>query len=407
MNQNIKKYKLSILAILFVLVSLLFINLYKKQNLPSEKKDISYSWNDPSLPFLGSGISEINNTTMDPQSFAVDIDQVIDDYKEWSEYPPNSRPLLDSHSDLLNPKQIEVGNQSLPVLENGKIIDSGYSCTFQPEKHTATEGQNIKIFLSCNKTGNANKEKLKLDTSEILRKAGSRTIRPPSIDGNDNGMNGDETSGDLVYTYFFQPNHTDWGDFFVTAKFKIQADPKQHLYSVTHHFFSSPVAPAFFTGRYDDYLNEGSLVIDVELNVKEPGRYTIEANLLTSNDEPIGYARNDKKLNSGKQTVSLLFFGKVIVKKRESGPYKLSFLRGELNTDVIQEELLTKSPGEVDRMLSSIHDDRPKKKVIPYYEGSIETKPYFLSDFSDKPYDSEEKRTRLSELQMLKTNRMP
>ncbi|EOQ89945.1 hypothetical protein LEP1GSC202_0767 [Leptospira yanagawae serovar Saopaulo str. Sao Paulo = ATCC 700523] len=112
-------------------------------------------------------------------------------------------------------------------------------------------------------------------------------------------------------------------------------------------------------------------------------------------------------MEQGKQNVTLMFFGKAIVKRRESGPYKITFLRGELNTDVIQEDLLLKSPNEVDRILKSIHDDRPKKKVIPLYTGPIETKVYSLSEFSDKHYDSEEKRTRLSELNLIKNNLVP
>ncbi|WP_341830639.1 hypothetical protein [Leptospira yanagawae] len=193
----------------------------------------------------------------------------------------------------------------------------------------------------------------------------------------------------------------------VTTKFQILSDKKNYLYSLTHHFFSSPVAPAKFTGKFDDYTKDGSLFIDFEINVIEKGRYTIEANLLTNQDEPIAYARKNQKLEQGKQNVTLMFFGKAIVKRRESGPYKITFLRGELNTDVIQEDLLLKSPNEVDRILKSIHDDRPKKKVIPLYTGPIETKVYSLSEFSDKHYDSEEKRTRLSELNLIKNNLVP
>lgn len=406
MNQIFKKENLFIAGILCIVFYFSYFY-FSKHKEGSKETNVVYSLKDPSYQawdYLSQGES---SGVSQSESFAVDIDQVIEDYLDWAEYPPNSRPLLDSHADILNPKQILVSSQNLPIVENGKIVDSGYSCNFQPEYHTVTENRSMRIFLRCNKTGKMENEKLKLESTEIIGKAGNKTILPPSIDGNDSGMDGDEKNGDFIYTYHFRPRISDWGDFFVTTKFRITSDPKQSVFTMTHHFFSSPIAPAVFTGKFDDYLTDGSLAIDFEMNVREAGRYTIEANLYTSTDEPIGYARNDKKLNSGKQTIPLLFFGKAILKKRESGPFKIQFLRGELNTDVIQEDLLTKSPQEVDRILSSIHDDRPKKKVVPYYEGGIETKFYELSEFSNKDYDSEEKRNRLSELQQLKKTRMP
>lgn len=338
----------------------LFFNDYKFNK--RKQQSISNSFLDPSLQVFQNGRNFDSYVSKESDGFSVAIEQVIEDYLEWSEYPPDSRPLLESHHDILSPMQISVSNQSLPVLENGKVIESGYSCTFQPEYHTVTESLSMRVFLSCNQVGKIEKEKLKLVSTEIIGKAGNRSIYPPSIDGNDSGIEGDDNPRDLLYTFRFTPRLTDWGDFYITTKFQILSDKKNYLYSLTHHFFSSPVAPAKFTGKFDDYTKDGSLFIDFEINVIEKGRYTIEANLLTNQDEPIAYARKNQKLEQGKQIVTLMFFGKAIVKRRESGPYKITFLRGELNTDVIQEDLLLKSPNEVDRILKSIHDDRPKKR---------------------------------------------
>ncbi|GBF43755.1 hypothetical protein LPTSP2_30580 [Leptospira ellinghausenii] len=405
--KNIKKFSFAIILLVILLSFSKFIASEFFENKNSIYKSYVDLTKDPSLQMLKNDSSINAYSYNEAEGHAVNIEQVIEDYLVWSEYPPDSRPLSESHTDILNPIQIPVTNQSLPIVENGKVIDSGYSCIFQPEHHTVTESLTMRVFLSCNRTGKIEKERIKLVSSELVGKAGNQSIFPPSIDGNDSGNEGDSKAGDLIYTYRFIPRFTDWGDFYLTTKFQISSDPKNQIHTLTHHFFSSPVAPAKFTGKFDDYIKDGSLSIDFELNVVEKGRYTIEANLLTNDDEPIVYARKDQKLEIGKQKVTLLFFGKAIVKRRESGPYKITFLRGELNTDVIQEDLLLKSPSEVDRILKSIHDDRPKKKIIPYYTGSIETKSYSLSEFSEKSYDSEEKRNRLSELNLIKDKMVP
>ncbi len=134
--------------------------------------------------------------------------------------------------------------------------------------------------------------------------------------------------------------------------------------------------------------------------MKKPGVYTIEANLFAE-DEPVGFARAEEKLSSGLQTIELLYFGKVIRDAGLSGPYRLTGLRGSLNTDVIQAENLAASPAEVERFLNQISDDRPKRMVIPYFTEAYTTQAYSLADFSNREYDSDEKRERLRMLRAL------
>ncbi|GBF51650.1 hypothetical protein LPTSP4_31880 [Leptospira ryugenii] len=387
------------IIILFVLLLLVGIGLVWKTKSQIQKegnsKKLGGYEGDPSLI-----VSDQNY--LSEQSTEIDIEQVIDDYMSWAEYPPNSRPLHESHTDLLNPKVIPVVTQEMPILEKGSIKASGFSCSLQPEYHSVTEGKTLRIFLSCFRTGSANRESIKIIESDLKGKAGNRSIFPPSLQANDSGMDGDERKGDLVYTFHFRPQRTDWADFYLTTKFTIDADETHSIHSLSHHFFSSPIAPANFTGRYEDYLSEGSLLIEVELDVKEVGRYTIEANLMTETGEPIAYARRDQKLNTGKQRVALLFFGRAITKRRENGPFHMTFLRGELNTDVIQEDMLSLPPEQVDIALRSVRDDRPKKKLIPYWDDEITTKAYLLSEFKADIYESDEKQNRIAELKALK-----
>ncbi len=403
MNRNEKTILLfSGIAILFG--AIFFFHSYQRFTLGKSSQPTSsdpYGLQDPSLKIPENVPVEEGRQVLN-SDFEVDIEEVIEDYSEWSKYPPNSRPLRLTHVDVLNPRIIPVSIQEMPMIQKGEIKNSGYSCHLQPEYHTVTESMFLNIFLSCYQSNTDRKQKLKIDTTKIEGRAGKNRFYPPTVSGNDAGFEGDRIAKDMIYTFQFRPQQSDWGDMSLTVQFFIEGDPNKNKYTLTHHFFSSPVAPAKFTGKFFDRIDEGSLLVDVEVQVNEPGIYTIEANLMSENEEPIGYSRSDKKLTGGKQIITLQFFGKIIASSRESGPYKLTNVRGTLNTDVIQDDLLTKSPAEVDRILSKISDDRPKHKTIPYFEGTYTTEAYTLGEFSDKDYDSPEKRQRLADLKMLR-----
>lgn len=397
----------TILLLSGIVIILCVIFLYNKNqkspfgNPAPQTASDPYRLEDPSLQ-IPENSSLLEGSQYPNSDFDVDIEQVIEDYSEWSKYPPNSRPLRLSHVDVLNPRIIPVSIQEMPMIQKGEIKNSGYSCHLQPEYHTVTESMLLNIFLSCYQSNTDRKQKLIIDNTKIEGRAGKNLFYPPNISGNDAGFEGDKIANDLRYTFQFRPRLSDWGDMNLTVQFFIVGDPNKIKYTLTHHFFSSPIAPAIFTGKFLDRIDEGSLFVDVEVQVKEPGIYTIEANLMSESEEPIGYSRSDKKLTGGKQMISLQFFGKIIASSRESGPYIVTNVRGSLNTDVIQEDLLTKSPAEVDRILSKISDDRPKHKTIPYFEGTYATAAYSLGEFSDKDYDSPEKRQRLADLKMLR-----
>ncbi len=176
-------------------------------------------------------------------------------------------------------------------------------------------------------------------------------------------------------------------------------------HSLSTHFFSSPVAPAQFTGLFREELRDGSLMIAAEVEVQQAGTYTIEGNLLTAGGdeagEPVAFARAEAKLKTGRHFVELEYFGKVLHDRNLNGPYLLVGLRGSLNTAVIQPEMLAKSPEEVARFLKTVRDDRPKRAVIPYHAKSYKTAKYRASSFSGAVYSSAQKEQRLAQLRAL------
>ncbi len=352
------------------------------------------------------GESGFYNDSLDPSEAgfdgSVDKAQLIRDYKDWAKYPPNSRPLLPSHLDVIEYRQIPVAMQKMPVKIDGELKASDYSCLLQPENHTITEGERMRVFLSCHKTGEQQKRGVRIADYRLEARAGERRFTPITPTVNDSGENGDSVAGDKIQTFEFRPRQSDWADMHLTVNFEIEGDQSGAKHSLSTHFFSSPVAPARFTGEFREEFREGSLFIAAEVAVTKPGNYTIEANLMDSRDEPVGFARADAaSLKSGRHFVELQYYGKVLRDRDLEGPYRLVGLRGSLNTDVIQPEMLSRPPAEVQKFLRNIRDDRPKRMVMPYYLKPYVTKDYDLALFTEDDYTSPAKERRLSELQAL------
>ena len=332
---------------------------------------------------------------------SVKKEDLIKNYKEWSKYPPDSRPLLPEHRDVIRHREIPVALQTMPVMQDGKPQDSGYQCLLQPATHSVTEGEKMQLFLACTGKGSITPLPIKLVEIKTVGRAGVKKFSPEEILGPfDDGTNGDPNAGDGIHTFSFSPKKQDWGDIHVTINFAVLDGNRSTELSLSTHFFSSPVAPARFTGRFNETYRDGSLFISAELEVMKPGNYTIEANLF-GDEQPIAYAREDAKLDPGLQFVELEFFGKVLHDREIDGPFELKDLRGYLNTDVIQPEILAQSPAEVERFLKNVREDRPKRMLIPYSAASHETRKYAASEFPDDPYDSPEKRERLRQLSSL------
>lgn len=235
-------------------------------------------------------------------------------------------------------------------------------------------------------------------------------VRLPAnvIQVGDDGQNGDAVAGDHIYTFTYTPVAGDWGDMEFQARWSIPMEEQEvktaREYERKTAFFSSPVAPARFTGLVTEENVNGSLQLNAELVVQKPGRYRIYGNLKNSNGY-IGVAKNELKLTAGTHMVPLQFFGKIFHDAEADGPYTLTGLRGYRDTFFIDADALSGSQQEVDAYIKRMQNDLAQKKitdpareVIPNGTKDYQTRSYSYSDFSDKEWDSPEKSQRLSEI---------
>jgi hypothetical protein len=176
----------------------------------------------------------------------------------------------------------------------------------------------------------------------------------------------------------------------VKADFRVLAPSAVHdassVFSLSVTYFSSPQAPARFTGEFAERLREGSLVVDVGVDVQKAGRYRVYANL-RQGEEYIGYATEERRLKQGKQLVPLLFFGKLFHDKQVQGAFTMVDLRGHRFN-------LPDDGGKAD-------GSEPDREQFPPLATEYQTRSSALSAFSPEEWESSRKTERLRELELL------
>lgn len=321
----------------------------------------------------------------------VPFSKVLADFREWAQYPPDSRPLTVLDVDQVRFEKIELPFTPMPIVEEGKPKEPIHSCVLQAESHTAYEDLVHETKLRCQNLANGKAVMPDVRTVKLTRTAATATfgVAPPDVQKNENPPH---------IAFLFKPRQQDWGDMELTVDFALAEEKTPHLHQLKTHFFSSPQAPAKFTGKFQERLDKGSLVVQTEIQVRLAGNYRLEANLLAADGTPVAHARSETKLGGGTQWVEFLFFGKVLRDARMAGPYKLSGLRGQQVNLPISPEILALPPDQVEKILASTEQSEPIKRAIIPWIGEFRTEPYQLNQFSDAEWDSEFKRDRIAEL---------
>jgi hypothetical protein len=135
--------------------------------------------------------------------------------------------------------------------------------------------------------------------------------------------------------------------------------------------FSTPAdrIPGRFA-RLHDTLHEGGLRIGVDVDLHQAGFYRFDANVYGPDGEPVAFASFKGELASGRQTVPLDVWGKVLRDAGVPGPYRIDQVRGY-------------------RFLDGQHPDREHLLDLP---AGGTTAAYGLDAFRDEPHVSEHER---------------
>ncbi|MCB1308374.1 MAG: hypothetical protein KDK30_09355, partial [Leptospiraceae bacterium] len=253
-------------------------------------------------------------------------------YRLYSRYPPDSRPLSRDMRDLTNPWQIKY--VPLPIMNDPrarsedalkKMIDELVAqgktreeimeqlneearesprFVFELNRHTVTANDELKAILVVTDSGGSPLS-IDLMSAEMKSDGHFGNIGLGSVPYDQKGP------GNYLFTWKApSADKKYWGS--LTLEVRARVPGIEDEVTLTQGFYSSPIAPARFTGNASERLEKGSLLIDVELDVERECRYSLHANLYSViDDEPTHWASVDEILKPGRQVVSFKFFGKV------------------------------------------------------------------------------------------------
>jgi hypothetical protein len=180
----------------------------------------------------------------------------------------------------------------------------------------------------------------------------------------DDGVGEDAQAGDRRYTATLQPSREQrkalLGRVLVEGSVDVPGVGTRVIPAVLLYTMGPR---ARLTGRWSDYARRGHLYLEAELEVEEAGLFTLMAQVLGPNLEPLAWVKQTETLPKGRGRITLEVFGKVLHEAGVDGPYR------------VRQVLLSR-----DRENSSDYD--PGETV----EEAHRTRAYRASEFSSEAY---------------------
>lgn len=286
------------------------------------------------------------------------LESPVETYRTFAIYPPDSRPLTPTNSDLLDPNRRHERAQTDPD-------DPSLTALFTADRYHLVGDDTLTPLLDVRRDGQP--APVELIDAHVELPGGAR--HPYTL-----------TRRDGPYVGLIRP-----ADYALTAPARLTVrvtfdhgtGPKTARLHA--HYTPDDAVPARWTGTHRDALVDGSLIVTVDVDVDQAGLYLIDANLFDPHGEPVAWTRVKEPLAEGRHPIALRFFGKVIHDSGRDGPYTLGQLRGAL----------------------AAPDRTPSRVSMPAYPAPITTARYLARDFAAAEWDAPAKHERLRRLERL------
>jgi hypothetical protein len=272
------------------------------------------------------------------------------EYRRRAQYPEWSQPLVEGEDPILRDRAVS------PVTARGPEGDT--TLTVFPDRVAFESPERVLLYAFLSVGGE------RVAANDMRGQILSEALQPiAELVYTDDGGNADAAASDYVYSVAFQPppdRVPALSESFMVRVFAVTSE-NEEIVGVTGFQYSNPDAQ--LTGSYRDGLAEGGLTIEAEVEVREPGRFHLEATLYDREGErPVAWAQDARELASGRHWMPLRFFGRVLHERAIDGPYILRFVA--LST-------VTQMPNAKNRLV----------------ENAYVTAPYDAAKFSDVPFD--------------------
>ena len=314
------------------------------------------------------------------------LSRVLKLHKEWSKFPPNSRPIDDGAVDLIHPNFIEEPlNNAVFRDESGNIHQANFKCRFQPKKHLLTHRDKTLslIFYCLDSLGEIYDVDVTAITGTGKNPNESWTIDQKNISFERGMVENYELSEVSGWKIEYKKTSGQWGDIRLTINYLDESEERN--FSLSKSFLITDRSVGEFTNIFKEKIKNGSLIIEAEVEIYEAGWYQFDANL--KNDEGyIAASSYEKKLKKGKHTVPFLFFGRLFHIKSADGPYLMTGTRGARISSPV-DDALTLPPDQFRHAVDNAVYDNPPVEPIPSAK-VYQTEYYDFERFSSREYQS-------------------
>jgi len=280
-------------------------------------------------------------------------------FRELTRYPESSRRLTANSFDLLEPNRRYENRQPLSDARRGD--EAGWEVRYTADRYYIRGDEAAEISFELWFEGEA----VRPQHFSLSAVAKGRQV-PLRFEREGARYVARFTPADSF------PHHL--GRLTTTARFSARG-LSEKTGALSFFFTPADRIPARFTGVFGDRLVSGNLIVDVGLEIDQPGLYRIEGNLYGRHGAPVAAARYQGELALGSQRAPLVFFGLIFHDALAEGPFVLKQVRGH-----------RMRPGHV-----------PDREDLVSHVGQYEVKErYVLSDFSRAEHESAHKERMLA-----------
>lgn len=297
-------------------------------------------------------------------------------YEAHARYPHQSRPASE-HPDQLHPFQPIA--EEHPLRTPGGTAMDGVKLLTTQERVFASAGETNRVTVSLQ---NAQGQALPLRfTRAVIKevtepgKTAQTADRP--LPPQDDGQGGDDLARDGVHTAVMNPAAQGFGQFAGRIRLELWMEHGGQPGFVYFDLMHDPGTAGRWLPGVTETVAQGSLALDLRLEVQQPGRYVVNGRIDDATGKPIALALFNEELKAGTQTVRLWVHGRLLHDLKPAFPLTLRDVDGFL----LRENTF------------------PDRVMLPRLPGAVHrSQPYVLARFSPEAWPSEQRDRYLAEL---------
>jgi hypothetical protein len=337
-------------------------------------------------------------------------------YKDFTKYPPESRPLDASNWDLLHPWSVDAA--SLPLVPQQVMR--------QVETLRASGLAEEEVMRRVSMASSLPRYRFEMNKNIL---AGTRDqlqamlVVTPEREA-DAPVRIHVTKAELIGDFAFGSPQLGLVPFTCAAKastctFAWRAPAAESRYWGTlqlvvavsvegmadefvihQHFYSSPMVAGRFTGRFQERLESGSLVIDAGVEVQKRMACFVSANLFSvDKGAPTHHVEQRMIVDPAMLTISFTFFGKVFRDFGHEGAFRLQDLKAQCENLAYPPEWFMDSlahQAELEEFQARPPaNNEPSRIYFEYNNYTFTTRRYSNSLFSDQEWQAPERTRKL------------